>query len=80
MNFDNLYAWVIGVVLAFSAIGQLDALQSWIWKAQARVLYESRTSTWGSPRFFPNEINHPSRPCFRILADTNKGGALCNKQ
>jgi hypothetical protein len=60
MSFDKLYAWAIGVVLAFSAIGQLDALQSWIWKAQARVLYESRTSTWGSPRFFPkDEFKHP---------------------
>ena len=53
MSFDKLYAWALGVVIAFAAVGQLSTLQTWIWKAQARVLFESRTSTWGSPRIFP---------------------------
>jgi hypothetical protein len=53
MNLDKLFAWVMGVVLVFAAAGRLDVLQNWIWRAQARVVYESRTSTWGSPRFFP---------------------------
>ena len=52
MNFDKLYAWALGIVLAFAMAGRLDMLQHWIWKAQARVLFESRTATWGSPRFF----------------------------
>ncbi|MCM2280257.1 MAG: hypothetical protein NDI61_00265 [Bdellovibrionaceae bacterium] len=53
MNLDKLFSWIIGVVIAVAACGQLDTLQRWIWRAQAKVVYESRTSTWGSPRFFP---------------------------
>jgi hypothetical protein len=56
MNFDKLYAWALGIVIAFAAAGQLDTLQAWIWRAQAHVLYESRTATWGSPRFFPTPM------------------------
>ena len=41
MNLDKLFAWIIGVVMTFAATGQLDTLQSWIWKAQAKVIYES---------------------------------------
>ncbi len=54
MNLDKLLATVVSVVLVFAASGRLDILQNWIWRAQAKVVYESRTSTWGSPRFFPN--------------------------
>ena len=57
MNLDKLFAWIIGVVIAFAAKGQLDVLQAWVWRAQAKVIYESRTSTWGSPRFFHVESN-----------------------
>lgn len=52
MNLEKLFTWIIGVVIAFAATGQLDVLQAWVWRAQAKVIYESRTSTWGSPRFF----------------------------
>jgi hypothetical protein len=52
MNLDKLFAWIVGIVLSFAVVGQLDVLQSWIWRAQAKVVYESRTSTWGSPKFF----------------------------
>jgi hypothetical protein len=55
MNLDKLFAWVIGVVIVFVAAGHLDVLQNWIWRAQAKVIYESRTSAWGNPRFFPNK-------------------------
>ncbi len=57
MNLDKLFAWVVGVVLVFAASGRLDILQNWIWRAQAKVVYESRTSTWGSPRFFKEKPN-----------------------
>jgi hypothetical protein len=53
MYFDKIYAWALGVVIAAAVVGQLDNLKAWIWRAQARVLYESRTATWGTPRFFP---------------------------
>ena len=52
MNLDKLMALVIKVVLLFAGTGNLDVLQKWVWKAQAQVVYESRSSTWGSPRFF----------------------------
>ncbi len=52
MNLDKLFMWIIGIVMAFAATGQLDTLQAWIWKAQAKVIYESRSSNWGSPRLF----------------------------
>ena len=55
MNLDKLFSWIVGVVLAFSAAGELDTLQAWIWKAQAKVIYESRASNWGSPRFFHSQ-------------------------
>ena len=43
----------MGLVIAFAVAGRLDRLQSWIWRAQVQILYDSRASTWGSPRFFP---------------------------
>ena len=52
MNLDKLMAWVVAVVLLFAGTGNIDVLQKWIWKAQVKVIYESRSSTWGSPRFF----------------------------
>ena len=52
MNFDRLATWAMGIVIAAALCGQLDRLQLFIWKAQAKVLYESRSSNWGSPRFF----------------------------
>lgn len=55
MNFDKAAIWIAGIVLAAAASGQLPKLQLMIWKAQAQVIQESRTSTWGSPRFFPNK-------------------------
>jgi hypothetical protein len=55
MNLDKLFAWVVGLVLVFAASGRLDVLQNWIWKAQAKVIYESRSSNWGSPRFFSTD-------------------------
>lgn len=53
MNLEKLFSWIAGIVIAFAVMGKIDVLQAWIWKAQAKLVYESRTSTWGSPRFFP---------------------------
>lgn len=55
MNLDKLFALVIGTVLLISSVVRLDGLQAWVWRAQAKLIYESRTETWGSPRFFPRE-------------------------
>lgn len=45
-----------GAVIAFASVGKLEVLQSWIWRAHTKVIYESRTSTWGSPRFFYSPV------------------------
>ena len=55
MNLDKLFVWIIAVVITFAASGRLDVFQTWIWRAQAKLIYESRTETWGSPRYFPRE-------------------------
>lgn len=52
MNIDKLATWGMGIIIAAALTGQLDRLQLLIWKAQSKVIYESRTETWGSPRFF----------------------------
>jgi len=62
MNLDKLFAWIVGIVIVFAGTGQLDVLQNWIWKAQAKVIYESRSSQWGSPRFFPLARSNSKRP------------------
>ncbi len=51
MNLDKMFVWITAVVIALAAAGRLDVLQNWIWRAQAKVIPESRTSTWRSPRF-----------------------------
>lgn len=54
MNLDKLITISIAVVFALSVSMNLDKVQTLIWRAQAKLIYESRTETWGSPRFFPN--------------------------
>lgn len=58
MNLEKLFTWIIAVVIAFAATGQLDVLQAWVWRAQTKMIYESRASTWGSPRFFTERQSH----------------------
>ncbi len=52
MNFDKLFTWIVSIVIGCAAVGKVDTLQRWIWTAQAKVISESKTSNWGSPRFF----------------------------
>lgn len=54
MNLDKLTSFAISTVLAAALMGNLDRLQLWVIKAQARLLYESRASAWGSPSIFKN--------------------------
>ncbi len=63
MNFSKLTAAIAAIVMGFALTGQLPKLQLWIWKAQAKIVYESRTSSWGSPRFFPNQ---------KFISESNK--------
>ncbi|RYZ91110.1 MAG: hypothetical protein EOP06_07170 [Proteobacteria bacterium] len=52
MNIQSVAAWAAGIAIAAASVGKLDELQRWIWIAEAKVIAESRTSNWGSPRFF----------------------------
>ena len=57
MNLDKLITIAVGAVLVCSLTMNLDKIQTLIWRAQAKLIYESRTETWGSPRFFPRELD-----------------------
>lgn len=57
MNIQSVATWIAGLVIAAAAAGHLAGVQSWIWRSEAKVISESRTSTWGSPRFFPQREN-----------------------
>lgn len=65
MNLDSLVEWAVVVVLAFAATGHLDDLQRLIWREQAKVVYASRTSTWGTPNMWnrskPNSVGFNER-------------------
>ena len=67
MDLEKLMAFALSVVLAFAAVERLDVLQRWIWIEQAKLLQESRTSTWGSPRFFPDDVSTAKRDSVRKL-------------
>jgi hypothetical protein len=71
MNFDKLIPLIASIVIAAAAAGKLDALTLWIYRAQAKLVYESRASAWGSPRFFPEHSAKNTK-----LNKTTKGGAL----
>ena len=70
MNLDKLFSWIAGVVIACAAVGQLDALQNWVMRAQAKVIYESRTSNWGSPRFFKKQLTAIGKSNQRLSAES----------
>lgn len=52
MNFDKLTDFAITIVLAVALASNLDSFTKWVYVARAKLLYESRTETWGSPDFF----------------------------
>lgn len=49
MNLDKLFEWVVVIVMAFALTGNVDTLTRWVYRAQAKVVYESRASNWGTP-------------------------------
>ena len=56
MNLGRLIVISVGIVAALLISTNLADLQTWIWRAQAKLIYESRTETWGSPRFFKEDL------------------------
>ena len=71
MNFDKLTDFAITIVLAAALAGNLDSFTKWVYVARAKLLYESRTETWGSPNFFKVRENS-------ILEQKNKVNIACN--
>ncbi|MBL7555326.1 MAG: hypothetical protein JNM24_05850 [Bdellovibrionaceae bacterium] len=58
MNLSKLIAISVSVVILCTTTSNLQTFQTWIWRAQAKLIYESRTETWGSPRFFPRQSDN----------------------
>lgn len=52
MNFTNLIFWTATIITGLAGTYNIEAIQESIWRAQARLVYESRTESWGSPKFF----------------------------
>lgn len=52
MDLSKVTSFAASVVVAAAIAGNLDTLQRWVWIGQAKIIYESRASNWGSPRFF----------------------------
>ncbi len=50
MNFTNIILWSFTFVSMWAVGNHVDDIHTAILKAQARLIYESRTETWGSPR------------------------------
>ncbi len=51
MNFEPIIKFATGVVVAAAIAGNLDTLNRWVYVATAKLLWESRTATWGSPHW-----------------------------
>lgn len=50
MNFSNLIFWAVTVITGLLGAYKIGAIQRMVWRAQAKVIYESRTATWGTPK------------------------------
>ena len=63
MNLDKLMVISAGIVATLLLSMSLQELQVLMWRAQAKIIYESRTETWESPRFFlRNSDKHVTKP------------------
>lgn len=58
MSLTNLIFWSASVITALAGVHNIDSIQRTIWKAQARIIYESRTEMWGSPKFLRKGHGH----------------------
>jgi hypothetical protein len=53
MSFDKIGQIAATVVIGAAVAGHLDSLNRWVQVATAKLVWESRTATWGSPIFWP---------------------------
>lgn len=54
---EKIADFAVAVVLMAALMGNVDRLNHWVQVATAKVLWESRASNWGTPRFFPEKRN-----------------------
>lgn len=66
MNLTNLILWSAGFITALAGVQNIDTIQRGILNAQARLVYESRTETWGSPKFLKINNSHSVRESKRV--------------
>ena len=57
MNLTSLILWATGIITALAGTYNIDVIHKEILKAQAKLIYESRTETWGSPKFLNNDLH-----------------------
>lgn len=60
MNLSNLIFWSVGIISAWTGAYHIDDIHRGILKAQAKIIYESRTETWGSPKIL--ELKEQPQP------------------
>ena len=53
----KLADFAVAVVITAAMMGNTGRLNHWVQLATTKVLWESRSSNWGSPRFFPEKKN-----------------------
>jgi hypothetical protein len=53
MDFGKIGQIAATIVIAAAIAGNLDRLNHWVQVATAKLLWESRSSAWGSPKFWP---------------------------
>lgn len=51
MNLSNLIFWCVTIVTGLVGTYKIEDIQKAVLLAQAKLVYESRTETWGSPSF-----------------------------
>lgn len=56
MNLTNLIFWSLSIITAITGVQNIDVIQRGILRAQAKLVYESRTANWGSPKVFRSQI------------------------
>lgn len=61
MNLSNLIFWSIGIISTWTGVYHIDDIHRGILKAQAKLIYESRTETWGSPKLLKTKEQNQSR-------------------
>ena len=72
MGMEKVGQFAVTVVIAAAVAGHLDSLNRWVQVATAKLVWESRTSTWGSPRFFPEGYSAPAKVTATGRSSTRK--------